>query len=78
MEPKVDMSTSTYSVEGMSCAHCELSVREEVEQVTGVREAHADHRTGRLTVEGDAVDIDAVREAVAEAGYRLVDQTDAR
>ena len=72
------MSTETYSVEGMSCAHCELSVREEVEEVAGVHAARADHQAGRLTVEGDRVDIEAVREAVAEAGYRLVDQSDAQ
>jgi hypothetical protein len=33
------MSTATektYTVEGMTCGHCELSVREEVEEVKGV------------------------------------------
>jgi len=61
----------TYTVEGMTCAHCELSVREEVEELAGVASALADHATGRLVVRGDAVDDAAVRAAVAEAGYRV-------
>ena len=69
------MSTQTektFVVEGMTCGHCELSVREEVEEVPGVVEAQADRTTGRLTVRGEAVDDGAVRAAVEAAGYRVV------
>ncbi|MDQ6606679.1 MAG: cation transporter [Actinomycetota bacterium] len=61
----------TYVVEGMTCGHCELSVREEVEEVAGVESAQADRATGRLTVRGD-VDEAAVRAAVQAAGFELV------
>lgn len=67
------MSTSaekTYRVEGMTCGHCELSVREEVEELAGVESARADRSTGRLTVVGE-VDDAAVREAVKAAGYEV-------
>jgi len=60
----------TYVIEGMTCGHCELSVREEVEELTGVQSALADRATGRLVVRGD-VDAAAVREAVRAAGYRV-------
>ncbi|MGO1921728.1 MAG: heavy-metal-associated domain-containing protein, partial [Microbacterium sp.] len=30
------MSTTEYQVTGMTCGHCEMSVREEVGQVAGV------------------------------------------
>ena len=60
----------TYVVEGMTCGHCELSVREEVEELAGVESAQADRATGRLTVRGDVEDA-AVREAVEAAGYKL-------
>lgn len=60
----------TYVVEGMTCGHCELSVREQVEDLTGVESAQAERVTGRLIVRGD-VDDAAVREAVAVAGYRV-------
>ncbi len=60
----------TYTVEGMTCGHCELSVREEVEELDGVESAQVDGTTGLLTVRGD-VDDAAVRAAVADAGYRV-------
>lgn len=61
---------STYVVEGMTCSHCEQSVREEVEELVGVQSAQADRATGRLTVQGD-VDDAAVRAAVEAAGYSV-------
>jgi copper chaperone CopZ len=61
----------TYVVEGMTCGHCRLSVTEEVAAVSGVEAVDADITTGRLTVRGEDIDDTAVREAVAEAGYRL-------
>lgn len=62
--------TRIFLVEGMTCGHCELSVREEVEELAGVISASADHTTGRLVVHGE-VDDEAVAAAVAEAGYAL-------
>jgi copper chaperone CopZ len=67
------MSTTdekTYVVEGMTCGHCELSVRDEVEELRGVESAQADRTTGRLIVRGD-VDDAAVRGAIEAAGYRV-------
>ena len=61
----------SYLVEGMTCGHCEMSVREEVEDLPGVTSARADHTTGRLVVRGPGIDDDAVAAAVATAGYRL-------
>jgi len=61
----------TYTVTGMSCGHCELSVREEVEELAGVESARADHTTATLVVRGDEVDDATVRAAVAEAGYEV-------
>lgn len=63
---------TTYRVTGMTCGHCALSVREEVEELEGVERATVDHEAGTLVVHGTA-DAAAVRDAVAEAGYRVVD-----
>ena len=41
---------TTYAVAGMTCAHCELSVQEEIGELEGVLEVSADHATGRVTV----------------------------
>lgn len=61
----------TYVVEGMSCGHCELSVRDEVEELSDVESIETDRSSGRLTVRGTNVDDAAVRAAVEAAGYRV-------
>lgn len=64
------LPTRTYAVAGMTCTHCVASVTEEVSDLPGVREVEVDLASGRLVVTGEVGD-DAVRAAVAEAGYRL-------
>jgi len=64
------MSKKSYTVEGMTCGHCELSVRDEVEELDGVESAQADRGTGRLTVRGEHLDDVAIRDAVA-AGCKM-------
>ena len=63
--------TRDYTVEGMTCSHCVLSVQEEVSEVPGVSAVDVDLTTGRLSVAGEQVSDDAVRQAVAEAGYEV-------
>ena len=63
--------TREYTVQGMTCAHCVMSVREEVSEVAGVTSVDVDLAAGRVTVTGDGVADAAVREAVAEAGYEV-------
>ena len=63
--------TRDYTVQGMTCTHCVLSVREEVSEVSGVSAVDVDLASGRITVAGRDVSDDAVREAVAEAGYEV-------
>ena len=60
-----------YAVTGMTCTHCVLSVREEVEELPGVEAAAVELATGRLTVSGPSVDDAAVRRAVTDAGYAV-------
>ena len=64
-------TTKTYTVEGMTCAHCVASVNEEVGELAGVDRVEVDLGSGRLVVTGPAVSDDAVRAAVEEAGYEL-------
>jgi copper ion binding protein len=66
------MTTSTYTVEGMTCGHCVASVTEEVTEIPGVTDVAVDLATGRLEVTSDdPVTDDDVRNAVTEAGYTL-------
>ena len=64
--------TQTFEVVGMTCGHCVTSVSEEVSTLVGVREVNVDLGTGRLELKSDQpVPTEAVRAAVAEAGYSL-------
>jgi copper chaperone CopZ len=61
-----------YTVYGMTCDHCVLSVTEEVSEVAGVERAEVDLESGRLTVTGSGYTDEEIRAAVAEAGYEAV------
>ncbi|RSN70397.1 MULTISPECIES: heavy-metal-associated domain-containing protein [Actinomadura] len=66
------MSTSTYTVAGMTCGHCVSAVTEEVGQVAGVTNVDVDLKAGTVTVTSEApVDVELIRAAVDEAGYEL-------
>ncbi|MFD0398652.1 heavy-metal-associated domain-containing protein [Kitasatospora sp. NPDC127121] len=66
-------STTTYTVTGMSCGHCEKAISEELSALTGVTEVAADSKAGTVTVSSLApLDDEQVRSAVDEAGYELV------
>ena len=65
------MATKNYTVEGMSCGHCEMSIREEVGEIAGVEEVSADHTIGAVSVSGSDFTDEQVAAAVAEAGYTL-------
>jgi len=67
------MSTTTYTVTGMTCSHCVAAVTEEVSKLPGVTEAQVDLASGQVTISSQSpLDDATVREAVEEAGYELV------
>jgi copper chaperone CopZ len=61
--------TLTYDVPAIHCAHCALSIREEVSEVEGVDEVAVDLETKLVTVRGHELDDAALRAAIVEAGY---------
>jgi copper chaperone len=66
------MTTSTYTVAGMTCGHCVQAVSTEVGAIPGVTGVDVDLETGSVTVASDQpVDAAQVRAAVEEAGYEL-------
>lgn len=65
------MADNLYTVSGMSCGHCAASITEEVVEVPGVTGVEVDVPAGLVTVRGDALDDDAVRTAIVEAGYEV-------
>jgi copper chaperone len=73
LEEEIMATTTEYQVTGMTCGHCELSVREEVGQFAGVEEIQVSAQTGKLVVTAAHPVEDAdVLSAVDEAGYSAV------
>jgi copper chaperone len=67
------MAENTYTVTGMTCAHCVSAVTAEVGTVAGVSSVEVDLASGQLMVTGDGYADAAIQAAVDEAGYQLVD-----
>ncbi|PMC64738.1 hypothetical protein CJ203_03515 [Corynebacterium tuscaniense] len=67
------MSTekTVFNVDGMTCAHCEASVKDEISEVPGVTGVNADHTTGDVEVIGSGFTREQIADAVEEAGYTL-------
>lgn len=76
-ETAAPAQAQTFAVTGMTCGHCVSSVSEELRAIPGVRGVEVDLVAGGTsTVRVDAdgpLDPAAVRAAVVEAGYTLVD-----
>jgi copper chaperone len=56
-------------VPGMTCSHCTRAVESEVRAVPGVTGVAADLESKLVTVTGEPLDDEALRAAIAEAGY---------
>lgn len=66
------MSSMTVNVTGMTCGHCVTSVREEVENISGVRRVDVDLASGEVTIDSEApIQTHAIKDAIEEAGYQL-------
>ncbi|HET9461573.1 MAG TPA: heavy-metal-associated domain-containing protein [Gaiellaceae bacterium] len=61
--------TVAYSVPAIHCAHCAISIREEVSEVEGVEDVDVDLDTKVVTIKGLELDDAGLRAAIAEAGY---------
>jgi copper chaperone len=59
----------TFTVPGMSCAHCERAVSTELLAVPGVASVDVDLETKLVVVRGEPLDEAALRDAIDEAGY---------
>jgi len=70
------MTTQTFAVTGMTCAHCAAAITEEVTALDHVTAVTVDHTAGRMELTTDApVELAAITEALAEAGdYHLVQE----
>jgi copper chaperone CopZ len=66
------MNTTRYDVAGMTCEHCVRAVTTEVSALDGAQDVVVDLAAGTVTVSSvEPLPLEALREAVDEAGYEL-------
>ena len=65
------MQTITYSVPGVSCAHCRQAIVDEVSAVPGVAAVDVDLEAKTVTVAGQPLDEPAIVAAIDDAGYEV-------
>jgi len=66
------MSAHSLKIEGMSCRHCVMALRKELEKVRGLKVNSVDIGKADISWTGDKADEAALKEAVEEAGFKLV------
>jgi copper chaperone CopZ len=62
----------TFNVPGMTCAHCERAVHDEITDVRGVDSVTIDLATKDVVVTGTALVLADLLAAIDEAGYEAV------
>lgn len=61
--------TIELAITGMTCDHCVRAITNAVEDVDGVTSATVDLASNSAKVEGGAIDIKKILEAIEEEGY---------
>ncbi len=64
--------TTTISIEGMMCGHCQARVEKALKEVAGVTDVTVSLENKNAVVTGDA-SADALKQAVVDAGYEVTD-----
>lgn len=63
----------TLKIEGMQCGHCSSRVKAALEKVEGVASAEVSHETGIAVIKGESLDAAALKAAVENQGFSVVD-----
>ncbi|QNU68645.1 copper chaperone CopZ [Ruminiclostridium herbifermentans] len=64
----------TLNVDGMSCSHCENSVKKAVGALNGVSNVTVDLQAKKVSIEFDSeiVSLDIIKETIEDQGYDVV------
>ena len=66
----IRMNTTTISVEGMMCPHCERHVTQALSALPGITDVKADHKTNSVTITSEGAPDEALLAAtIQQAGY---------
>lgn len=62
----------TVKVTGMSCSHCEATVKRTLEGIEGIINVEADNQKETVRLTGLNIDLELVRDKINGLGYRYV------
>jgi len=66
-----DIGTTRLKIKGMTCSHCEDTVRHTLAEFPGVRSAEVSLSAGTALITGNKYDITAIIKAIEQLGYRV-------
>ena len=66
------MEGTTITVEGMTCSHCEASVKRNLESIRGIKEVMANNRSNTVKIYGSGYKLEKVKNAIEELGYKFI------
>jgi uncharacterized membrane protein YraQ (UPF0718 family)/copper chaperone CopZ len=66
------MEIETIKVEGMTCNHCKANVQNNLEKLSFVENAKVNLADKTVTLEGDNLEIDKIKETIDSLGYKAV------
>jgi copper chaperone len=75
MNNSEEFKTIEIKTKGMSCSHCENSVKTSVSKLDGVKEVIADAKTNtaKVTFDESRTNLKAIEDAIVDAGYEVLE-----
>lgn len=70
-----EYKTVEIKTKGMSCSHCENSIKTEISKLSDIKEVIADAKTNtvKVTYGTESTNIKSIENAIDEAGYEVVE-----
>ena len=62
------------NVEGMMCEGCENRIQNSLKSIEGIKEVKANYKEKTVTIVGESVDIDKVKEKIEDIGFVVKDE----
>jgi copper chaperone len=66
------MTNVKLKIEGMSCAHCALTVDKALKAIPGVADAKVEVGSAQVSFDPEKATVEKMKAAVAEEGYKVV------
>ncbi len=62
----------TVKVAGMSCSHCEATVKRNLEAMEGITDVEANNRSQEVKIKGANIDLEKVKDKINSLGYKFM------